>query len=91
MVLKLERYFHLSYQSFGFGSLIGLEYLLLVLSLRVEFKQERATCNKATWCPKRESRVKVIRSVTRHGHSASLGVSNDMIPHWLHMRLWSGT
>ena len=35
VVLKLERFSHLSGQSFGLGSLIGLEALSLVLLLRV--------------------------------------------------------
>ena len=33
--LKLERFFYLSYRSFGLGSRIRIRYLSLVLSLRV--------------------------------------------------------
>ena len=71
MVLKLERFFHLSGQSFGLGSLIGLRYLLLVISLKVN----RCIAGKgylqgATWCPKRGSFVKAIESVSRPGTSS---------------------
>ena len=40
VVLKLERFSHLSGQSFGLSFLIGLEALLLVLSLRVSVAGE---------------------------------------------------
>ena len=35
VVIKLEKFFHLSGRSFGLGSPIGLEVLSLMLSLRV--------------------------------------------------------
>ena len=38
MVFKIEKFFILSVQYFGLRYLIGLEYLSLVFSLRVELK-----------------------------------------------------
>ena len=40
VILKLERFSHLSVWSFGLGSFIGLEYLSLVLSLRASAWRE---------------------------------------------------
>ena len=40
LILKLERFSHLSGWSFGLGSLIRLGYLSLVLSLKVDAKRE---------------------------------------------------
>ena len=60
MILKLERFSHLSGLSFGLGSLIGPEALSLVLSLRDDKKWERATWKRATQCPKGGFEVNAI-------------------------------
>ena len=36
VILKLKRFFHLSGWSFGLNSYIGLEYISLVLSLKID-------------------------------------------------------
>ena len=43
MVLKLERFFHLSGRSFGLDSFIGIVYLSSVLSLKANAQWEMAT------------------------------------------------
>ena len=70
MVLKLERFSHISGQSFGLGSLIGFRYLLLVISLKVnQCIPGKGYLQGATWCPKRGPFVKAIESVSRPGTS----------------------
>ena len=71
MILKLERFSHLSDWSFGLGSLIGLRYLSSVISLKVnQCIAGKGYLQGATWCPKRGSFVKAIESVSRPGTSS---------------------
>ena len=58
MILKLERFSHLSGRFFGLGSSIGLEALSLVLSLRDDKKW--ASWKKATQCLKGGFEVNAI-------------------------------
>ena len=60
MVLKSEKFFHLSGRSFELDFLIGLEALLLVLSLKVGTYLKIATWERATRCLKGGSKVNAI-------------------------------
>ena len=82
MVFKFERLFHLSSQSLGLDYFIRLEYLLLVLLLRVYAWREMITWKRANRCSKKGFRVRAIL-----GRSAFLGVSNDIIPQRFYKKL----
>ena len=64
VVLKLERFSHLSGLSFGLGPLIRLKALSFMLSLRANTYWERATWKRATRCPKSGSGVNANQSVS---------------------------